>query len=72
MFDCLINDIRLRAGRSVVGLHNPLLYSEQGKSSLRDVTEFSNEDYEEGETFANGHDASIGWDPASGLGDTNP
>jgi hypothetical protein len=67
----LINDIRLRAGRSVVGVLNPLLYSEQGKSSLRDVTEFSTEDYEEGETFVSGYDASIGWDPASGLGATN-
>lgn len=67
----LINDIRLRAGRPVVGFLNPLLYSEQGKASLRDVTEYSIEGCEEGETFVNGYDASIGWDPASGLGDTN-
>ncbi|ROV86868.1 hypothetical protein VMCG_10799 [Cytospora schulzeri] len=65
----LVNDIRLRAGKPAVGFLNPLLYSREGQAYLRDVTEFSIEGCEQGETFVNGYDATTGWDPASGLGD---
>lgn len=63
-----INDLRLRAGKPAVGFLSPLLYTGHGKASLRDITEFSIEGYELGESFMNGYDASTGWDPASGLG----
>ncbi|KUI65689.1 Tripeptidyl-peptidase sed2 [Cytospora mali] len=67
----LINDIRLRAGKPAIGFLNPLLYSAQGQASLRDVTEFNIGGCELGKTPVNGYDASVGWDPASGLGDVN-
>lgn len=65
----LINDLRLRAGKPVLGFLNPLIYSEQGQTAIRDVTEFDIEGCEQGEVFVNGYDASTGWDPASGLGE---
>lgn len=67
----LINDIRLRQGKSVVGFINPLLYSEQGLASIRDVADgiSSIEGCEQGEVFVNGYQAAAGWDPASGLGE---
>lgn len=67
----LINDIRLRQGKSVVGHINPLLYSEQGRASIRDVADGVSfiEGCEKGEVFVNGYSAAPGWDPASGLGE---
>ncbi|ROW16526.1 hypothetical protein VPNG_02832 [Cytospora leucostoma] len=67
----LINDLRLRAGKSTVGFLNPLLYSAEGQAILRDVTEFNIEGCELGAKFVNGYDAATGWDPASGLGEPN-
>lgn len=67
----LVNDIRLRQGKSAVGFINPLLYSEQGRASIRDVADgiSSIEGCEQGEVFVNGYEAAPGWDPASGLGE---
>ncbi|KAI7775212.1 hypothetical protein LA080_007163 [Diaporthe eres] len=67
----LVNDIRLRQGKPAVGFINPLLYSEQGRASIRDVADgiSSIEGCEQGEVFVNGYQAAPGWDPASGLGE---
>lgn len=67
----LINDIRLRQGKSAVGFINPLLYSEDGRALIRDVADdiSSIEGCEQGEVFVNGYPAAPGWDPASGLGE---
>lgn len=67
----LINDIRLRQGKSAVGFINPLLYSERGQALIRDAADdiSSIEGCEQGEVFVNGYTAAPGWDPASGLGE---
>lgn len=67
----LLNDIRLRQGKSAVGFINPLLYSEEGQASIRDVADDISfiEGCEQGEKVVSGYSASVGWDPASGLGE---
>lgn len=65
----LINDARLRAGKSALGFLNPVLYSDKVRSALWDITSgniggcsLSNG------TVEVGYSAAAGWDPASGLG----
>ncbi|KAH6707490.1 subtilisin-like protein [Leptodontidium sp. MPI-SDFR-AT-0119] len=58
----LVNDIRLRNGKPVLGWLNPMLYSEEMKSVWNDITE----------GYSYGCDASwnttVGWDAVTGLG----
>ena len=52
----LLNDARLRAGKSTLGFLNYFLY--QNADAFLDITKGNN----------HGYDATIGYDPASGLG----
>lgn len=68
----LLNDKRLRSGKTALGFLNPLLYSGKLDVALVDSIEgsggsctFSNGDYELG------FDVLSGWDPVTGLGTIN-
>jgi tripeptidyl-peptidase I len=65
----LINDARRRAGKSALGFLNPLLYSEQVRAALWDVTSGNIEGCiaDNGDVEV-GFSSAVGWDPASGLG----
>ena len=54
----LLNDIRLEAGKPVLGFLNPLLYSNPG--IFNDIT-----------SGGNGFYCAKGWDPVTGLGTMN-
>ena len=54
----LLNDIRLEAGKPVLGFLNPLLYA--NPDIFNDITEGSN-----------GFHCAKGWDPVTGLGTMN-
>jgi tripeptidyl-peptidase-1 len=58
----LVNDIRLRNGKPVLGWLNPLLYSEGANGVWNDITEGNS--YGCGEVW----NATVGWDPVTGLG----
>ncbi|KAI0018743.1 subtilisin-like protein [Xylariomycetidae sp. FL0641] len=60
----LVNEERLRAGKSTVGFVHPVLYAHP--EVFNDVTQGSNEGCDTG-----GFVASEGWDPVSGLGSPN-
>ncbi|VDB84586.1 unnamed protein product [Peniophora sp. CBMAI 1063] len=59
----LLNDARLRNGRSALGFLNPLLYSKNVSAALNDITEGANLG-----CGTEGFNATEGWDPVSGLG----
>lgn len=66
----LLNDARLRAGKSVLGFLNPLLYSSEATPGFVDVTE----GYSYGcRTTIPGArwNATEGWDPTTGFGTPN-
>jgi len=56
-----INEERLAAGKTAVGFINPVLYANPG--AFHDITIGSNPNCDSG-----GFNASIGWDPVTGLG----
>ncbi|PWY77405.1 subtilisin-like protein [Aspergillus heteromorphus CBS 117.55] len=72
----LLNDARLRAGKSTLGFLNPWLYS-SGYKSLNDITAGETVGCEAGEVEGGGvipwasWNATVGWDPATGLGTPN-
>lgn len=68
----LINDKRLRSGKSTLGFLNPLLYSGKLDEALKDSTEGSGGScsYANG-NFETGFDVLPGWDPVTGLGTIN-
>lgn len=59
----VLNDYRKSQGKPNLGFINPLLYSDKGKTGLRDVTQGNNPG-----CGMQGYSATTGWDPASGLG----
>ncbi|THX23417.1 subtilisin-like protein [Aureobasidium pullulans] len=66
----LINDIRLRAKRPVLGFLNPLLYSDKAKTVFRDVADGSQgRGCSDGSWFEPGWEVLAGWDAATGLGE---
>ncbi|KAI1840913.1 hypothetical protein JX265_013409 [Neoarthrinium moseri] len=68
----LINDHRLRAGKPTLGWLNPLLYTDEVRSTLVDLTSGRTGGctYGDGQVET-GWDALNGWDPATGLGAPN-
>jgi kumamolisin len=60
-FCALINEARLKAGKSALAFLNPLLYPLAGTSAFRDITQGSNGQY----------DARPGYDLVTGLGVPN-
>lgn len=65
----LVNDARLRAGKSPTGWLNPVLYSARGKSALLDITEGkSNGCYFSNLGEVAGWTAGTGYDCVTGLG----
>ncbi|KAL1635295.1 hypothetical protein SLS56_001718 [Neofusicoccum ribis] len=65
----LLNDLRLRAGKPVLGFLNPLLYSEKAKGVYRDVVEGQTGGCSDATSFEPGWEALPGWDAATGLGE---
>ncbi|KAI9450598.1 subtilisin-like protein [Lactarius psammicola] len=58
----LLNDYRISNGQAALGFLNPLLYS-YGIPGINDITSGTNSG-----CSTNGFSASVGWDPATGLG----
>lgn len=67
----LVNDKRLRAGKSALGFLNPILYSANVSSAFFDITQGSSGSCSFGDKFEHGWDAMSGWDPTTGLGTIN-
>jgi tripeptidyl-peptidase-1 len=68
----LINDMRLREKKPVLGFLNPILYSAKANSAFRDVKDGSNSvGCADGNFFETGWEALAGWDAATGLGEPN-
>ncbi|KAJ3545486.1 hypothetical protein NM208_g2490 [Fusarium decemcellulare] len=66
----LINDMRLRNKKPVLGFLNPLLYSAKTSSAFRDVKDGSDtRGCADGNFFETGWEALAGWDAATGLGE---
>ncbi|KAF5715838.1 tripeptidyl-peptidase 1 [Fusarium globosum] len=66
----LVNDMRLRAKKPVLGFLNPLLYSAKASSVFRDVQDGSETTgCADGDFFETGWEALAGWDAATGLGE---
>jgi tripeptidyl-peptidase-1 len=57
----LLNDVRLRAGKSPVGFINPVLYG--NPSAMNDIVTGNNFGCNE-----TAFEAGLGWDPVTGLG----
>ncbi|WYZ35975.1 hypothetical protein EsH8_X_000622 [Colletotrichum jinshuiense] len=64
----LANDKRMREGKPSLGFLNPLLYSDQVRSAINDVTSGSSGSCSVGDQIESGWAATAGWDPATGLG----
>lgn len=64
----LLNDIRLHAGKPVLGHLNPVLYSTHLTRAFTDVVDGSSDGCSWGNTFEIGFEALKGWDAATGLG----
>jgi tripeptidyl-peptidase-1 len=60
----LINQERIKAGKSVVGFINPVIY--KNPQAFNDILEGSNPS-----CGTRGFSATPGWDPATGLGTPN-
>ena len=80
----LLNDARLRAGKSSLGWLNPLLYSREGQKALTDITLGNSVGCNGKNTQSGGNEppgsgivpyaawnATPGWDPVTGLGTPN-
>ncbi|OAA63076.1 alkaline serine protease AorO [Cordyceps fumosorosea ARSEF 2679] len=69
----LINEERLRAGKSTLGLVNPALYKalDEKKALFNDITVGSNPGSLSGQCHTQGFQAAPGWDPVTGLGTPN-
>lgn len=66
----LINDIRLCAGKPVLGFLNPMLYAQKAAGVYRDVADGSQSGgCSDGNFFEPGWEALKGWDAATGLGE---
>ncbi|KAF2143520.1 uncharacterized protein K452DRAFT_224900 [Aplosporella prunicola CBS 121167] len=65
----LLNDLRLRAGKPVLGFLNPLLYAEGSAKVFRDVTDGFTSGCSNSSWFEAGWDSLPGWDAATGLGE---
>ncbi|KIK67660.1 hypothetical protein GYMLUDRAFT_1013347 [Collybiopsis luxurians FD-317 M1] len=61
-FVALLNDARLKAGKSSLGFLNPLFYSD-AVSGFNDITVGNNPG-----CGTEGFNATVGWDPVTGLG----
>ncbi|KAF9236232.1 peptidase S8/S53 domain-containing protein [Melanogaster broomeanus] len=64
-FVSMLNDARISAGKSSLGFLNPWLYG-AGYAGLNDITEGNNPG-----CGTEGFNATIGWDPVTGLGTPN-
>ncbi|KAG1818301.1 peptidase S8/S53 domain-containing protein [Suillus variegatus] len=62
----MINDARLAAGKSPIGFINPTIYSTDFAGAFNDITEGSNPG-----CGTEGYNATVGWDPVTGLGTLN-
>ncbi|KAF8179298.1 peptidase S8/S53 domain-containing protein [Mycena galopus ATCC 62051] len=62
----LLNDELIAAGKSPLGFLNPFLYSPAGRAALNDVTDGKNPG-----CGTSGFNATVGWDPVTGLGSPN-
>ena len=62
----LLNEARLHAGKPPMGYLNPFLY--HCAQCFTDVTNGTNAIDREGSSLKAGWNASVGWDPVSGLG----
>ncbi|KAL4071280.1 peptidase S8/S53 domain-containing protein [Scleroderma yunnanense] len=59
----MVNDVRLRLNQSPIGFINPALYAMNATIALNDITEGNNPG-----CGTNGFNATVGWDPVTGLG----
>ncbi|KAJ7731612.1 family S53 protease-like protein [Mycena metata] len=59
----LLNDELIAAGKSPLGFLNPFLYSPAGRAALNDVSDGKNPG-----CGTSGFNATVGWDPVTGLG----
>ncbi|KAL4071281.1 peptidase S8/S53 domain-containing protein [Scleroderma yunnanense] len=59
----MVNDVRLLVNQPPIGFINPALYSSNATLALNDVTEGNNPG-----CGTNGFNATVGWDPVTGLG----
>jgi len=62
----MINDARLAAGKSTIGFINPTIYSSAFAGAFHDITMGDNPG-----CGTNGYNATVGWDPVTGLGTPN-
>ncbi|KAG1900708.1 peptidase S8/S53 domain-containing protein [Suillus fuscotomentosus] len=62
----MINNARLTIGKSPIGFINPMIYSADFTGAFNDITEGSNPG-----CGAEGYNATVGWDPVTGLGTLN-
>ncbi|KAH7883232.1 peptidase S8/S53 domain-containing protein [Phlebopus sp. FC_14] len=62
----MINDARLAAGKSTIGFINPTIYSSSFSGLFNDITTGDNPG-----CGTNGFNATVGWDPVTGLGTPN-
>ncbi|KAI1342494.1 tripeptidyl-peptidase 1 [Xylariaceae sp. FL0016] len=65
----LLNDLRLREGKSVLGFLNPMLYSDELSSLFTDVSDGDSTTGCANSTYnVGGWATTVGWDAATGLG----
>jgi len=62
----MINDARLSAGKSTIGFINPTIYSASFADLFNDITMGDNPG-----CGTDGFNATVGWDPVTGLGTPN-
>ncbi|KAJ7731994.1 family S53 protease-like protein [Mycena metata] len=62
----LLNDELIAAGKMPLGFLNPFLYSPAGRAALNDVSRGNNPG-----CGTSGFNATVGWDPVTGLGSPN-
>ncbi|KAH7925311.1 subtilisin-like protein [Leucogyrophana mollusca] len=62
----MINDARLAVGKGPIGFINPTIYSAEFAGLFNDITEGTNPG-----CGTDGFNATIGWDPVTGLGTPN-
>ncbi|KAH0829140.1 peptidase S8/S53 domain-containing protein [Lanmaoa asiatica] len=62
----MINDARLAASKSTIGFINPTIYSSTFTGAFNDITKGDNPG-----CGTNGYNATVGWDPVTGLGTPN-
>lgn len=62
----LLNARRKAAGLATLGFLNPLLYANE--DAFNDITVGDNKCASRGAACCGGYDATVGWDPVTGLG----